>query len=81
MTEQTSPEQAPVIKARVRLVRETVMSGRGGYPSIAYRCLLVDAYTGTVLGKTGTVDGVLRRDAWRSRGAKLAARRGYEVVS
>jgi hypothetical protein len=62
----------------VRITKETVMSGRGGYPSIGYRAMLVDADTGATVARTGVTVGPY--DCWRARGEKLAKRRGLTVV-
>jgi len=63
---------------RVRIVKETVMSGRGGYPSLGYRAVLVDVDTFQSVARTGVTVGPF--DCWRARGEKLAKRRRWEIV-
>lgn len=63
---------------RVRLQKETVLSGRGGYPSISYRALLVDVDTGNVVSRSKCTTGPF--DSWLMRGRALAKRLGHVVV-
>lgn len=61
----------------VRIEKATVLSGRGGYPSIGYCAVLRDVLSNQEVARTKAVSIL---DSWRAAGRRLAKRKGWRVA-